>query len=60
MPQKALNLFITLFILIISIIVIGALVEDAFQIADAAKKIFIGIGGLAAIIVVYRTFLKRM
>jgi hypothetical protein len=60
MSGKALDLFKTLAIVIISIIVIGAIVEDAFQIGDAAKKIFLGIGGLGAIILVYRTFLKRM
>jgi len=59
MPEKALALFKTLFILIISIIIIGALIQDAFGIPDAATKIFLGIGGIGVIVLIYRSFIKK-
>jgi hypothetical protein len=60
MPQKMLDLFIALFILVISIIVIGAVIQDHFGIADAAKKIFLGIGGIAAIVAIYKTGIYKI
>ena len=60
MPKKMLNLFIALIILVISIIVVGALIEDAFGITDAAKKIFLGIGGIAVIVSIYKTGIYKI
>lgn len=59
MPEKAVALFKTLFIIIVSIIIIGALIQDAFGISDAAKKIFLGIGGIGAIVLIYRSFISK-
>jgi len=58
-PEKAVALFKTLFIIIVSIIIIGALIQDAFGISDAAKKIFLGIGGIGIIILIYRSFIGK-
>jgi hypothetical protein len=55
MSEQILDLFKALCILVISILVIGALIEDAFGIADAAKKIFISIGSIVAIAAIYKT-----
>ena len=60
MSGQMLDLFKALCILIISIIVIGALIQDAFAIADAAKKIFMGIGSVVAIIAIYRSGIYRI
>jgi uncharacterized membrane protein len=60
MSEKTLDLFKALVILVISIIVVGALVEDAFGIADAAKKIFIGIGSIGVIVAIYKTGIHRI
>ena len=60
MPKKMFNLFIALIILVISIMVIGALIEDAFGITDAAKKIFLGIGGIALIVSIYKTGIHKI
>ena len=59
MQQKATALFKTLFVIIVSIIVIGALIEAVFGIPDAAEKIFLGIGGLGVIVMIYRGFISR-
>lgn len=59
MQQKATALFKTLFVIIVSIIVIGALIEAVFRIPDAAEKIFLGIGGLGVIVMIYRGFISR-
>ena len=59
MSEKAVDLFKTLFILVISIIIIGALIEDSLGISDAAKKIFLGIGGISVIVLIYRGFISR-
>ena len=60
MPKKMLDLFIALFILVVSISVIGAYIQDAFGIADVAKKIFIGIGSIGAIIAIYKTGIYKI
>ena len=60
MSNKMLDLFKALFILVISIIIIGALIQDAFGIADAAKKIFFGIGGIATIVAIYKTGIHKI
>jgi hypothetical protein len=60
MAENMLDRFKALFILVISIIVIGALIEDYFGIADAARKIFIGIGGIAAIVAIYKTGIYKI
>ena len=59
MPQKAYALFKTLVIIIVSIIVIGALIQGVFGIPDAAEKIFLGIGGIGVIVMIYRGFISR-
>ena len=59
MSEKAVDLFKTLFILVISIMIIGALIQDSFGISDAAKKIFLGIGGIGAIVLIYRSFISK-
>ena len=59
MSEKAVDLFKTLFILVISIIIIGALIQDSFGITDAAKKIFLGIGGIGVIVLIYRSFISK-
>ena len=59
MPERAAALFKTLSIIIVSIIIIGALIQDAFGISDAAKKIFLGIGGIGAIVLIYRGFISK-
>lgn len=60
MAEKALDLFKMLVILVMSIIIVGAIIGDAFQIEDAAKKIFLAIGGIGAIALIYRVFLSRI
>ena len=59
MSEKAVDLFKAIFILVISIIIIGALIQDSFGISDAAKKIFLGIGGIGAIVLIYRSFISK-
>jgi len=59
MPHKATALFKTLFVVIVSIIVIGAVIEAVFGILDAAEKIFLGIGGRGVIVMIYRGFIGR-
>ena len=54
MPEKMLKLFGGLFVLLIGIMVIGALIQDAFGIDNAAEKIFLGIGGIGVIIVIIK------
>lgn len=60
MTGKSIDFFQAMFILIIAIIVIGALVEDAFGIPDAAKVIFFGIGGIAAIIALFKAGIHKI
>lgn len=60
MSNKMADFFKALFILIISIIIIGALVQDAFGIDEAAKKIFLGIGGIAGIVLIYKSGIIRI
>ena len=60
MSEKTLDLFKALVILVISVIVVGALIQDAFGIADAAKKIFVGIGSIAAIAAIYKSGIYRI
>ena len=60
MTEKMLDQFKALCILVISIIVIGALIQDYFGIVDAAKKIFIGVGGIAAIVTIYKTGIYKI
>lgn len=59
MSGKAVEIFKTLFILIVSFIVIGVLIQDAFGIPDAATKIFLGIGGIGIIVLIYRNFISK-
>ncbi|MFC1909261.1 hypothetical protein ACFLXD_05345 [Chloroflexota bacterium] len=60
MSGKMLDLFKALVILIFSIFIIGALIQDAFGIDDAAKKIFLGIGGIGVIIAIYKPGIHRI
>lgn len=60
MSWKALDLFKALFITVVGIIIIGAVIQDAFGIADAAKKIFMGIGGIGAIVLIYKAGIHKI
>lgn len=59
MPERTAALFKTLFIIIVSIIVIGGLIQGVFGIPDAANKIFLGIGGIGAIVLIYRGLISK-
>ncbi len=60
MSQKALDFLKALFITIIGMVIIGAVIQDAFAIPDAAKKIFMGIGGIGAIVLIYKAGIHKI
>jgi hypothetical protein len=60
MSWKALDLFKAIFITVIGIAIIGAVIQDTFGIDDAAKKIFMGIGGIGAIVLIYKAGIHKI
>ena len=42
------------FIFVLGIIIVGALIEDAFNIESAATKLFIAVGGIGAVALFFK------